>query len=111
MAVLFIGAGILHFLYTPKYMAIMPPLLPWHRELVLISGVFEILGGAGLLTPQFRHAAGYGLVLLLIAVFPANVYMAVAHVPATGWMGKPVLQWLRLPLQFVLIWWALWCSK
>lgn len=111
MSVLFIGAGILHFLYTPKFMSIVPPFLPWHRGLVLISGVFEILGGAGLFAPPFRRAAGYGLAVLLIAVFPANIYMAVAHVPATGWTGNPVLQWLRLPLQFVLIRWALWCSK
>ncbi len=111
MAVLFIGAGILHFLYTSRFMMIVPPFLPWHRTLVLISGLCEILGGAGLLATRFRREAGYGLVLLLIAIFPANIYMAVAHVPSAGWMGNPVLQWVRLPLQLVLIWWALWCSK
>ena len=61
--------------------------------------------------PRFRRAAGYGLLLLLIAVFPANIYMAIAHVPATGVLGNRTLQWIRLPFQFVLMWLTLWCSK
>ncbi len=111
LALLFIAAGILHFVATPSFMAIVPPSLPWHRELVLISGVFEIVGGVGLMLPPFRRYAGYGLLLLLIAVFPANIYMAIAHVPATGVLGNRVLQWIRLPFQFVLMSFTLWCSK
>lgn len=61
--------------------------------------------------PRFRRAAGYGLLLLLIAVFPANIYMAMAHVPTTGVLGNHLLQWTRLPFQFVLMWLTLWCSK
>lgn len=71
-----------------------------------ISGAAEILGGAGLLIPVLRRAAAYGLALLLVAVFPANVYMAVAHVQFPGWAGQSWVQWLRLPLQAPLILWA-----
>ena len=111
MAVLFIGAGILHFVATTRFMMIVPPPLPGRRELVLISGFFEIMGGVGLMLPPFRRSAGYGLLLLLIAVFPANIYMAMAHVPATGVLGNRALQLIRLPFQFVLMWLTLWCSR
>lgn len=86
------------------YESIMPPYLPAHRELVLISGLFEMLGGIGTLIPQTRKAAAWGLIALLIAVFPANVYMAVD----TEKFGKLAPAWVlyaRLPLQFLLIWW------
>lgn len=86
------------------YEAIMPPFVPAHRELVLVSGIFEVLGGVGVMLPQTRRAAGWGLVALLLAVFPANVYMAVD----THKFGKLAPAWAlyaRLPLQFVLIWW------
>ncbi len=84
----------------------MPPFLPWPRTLVSISGAAEIAGGVGLLWLSCRRAAAYGLVLLLIAVFPANIYMAVAHVPFSGLLGQSWFQWLRLPLQIPLILWA-----
>lgn len=103
-AALFIVAGALHFLLTPIYLGIMPPYLPSPRLLVQISGLFEILGGAGLLLPATRSAAAWGLVALLIAVMPANVQMAInhAHWPTVpGW-----LLWARLPMQLPLIWWA-----
>jgi uncharacterized membrane protein len=100
---LFIVAGSLHFLFPAPYLRIMPPVLPWPKALIAISGAAEILGGLGLLTSQWRRSAAWGLVLLLLAVFPANIYMAVAHVRFPGWLGQPWFQWLRLPLQFVLI--------
>ena len=77
----------------------------------MISGVAEILGGIGLLIPRTRRVAGYGLALLLVAVFPANLYMAVAHVTFPGVLGNRWLQWLRLPLQVPLIWLALHYAK
>ncbi|NNF57950.1 MAG: DoxX family membrane protein [Rhodothermaceae bacterium] len=114
LGVLFIGAGLLHFTNTDGYVAIMPPYLPAHRALVLVSGVAEILGGLGvLLSAPVRHWAGIGLAVLLIAVVPANLHMALAGlgfdgVPAEG--AEQLLLWLRLPLQAVLIAWALWAS-
>ena len=106
ISLIFVVAGVLHFLIPKTYMKIMPPQLPLHREAVYISGVFEILGGIGILIPRFRKRAGYGLIALLIGVFPANVYMAssediVPEVP--NWMAIA-----RLPLQFVLIAWIYW---
>jgi uncharacterized membrane protein len=106
-ASIFLVSGILHFASPKPFVQIVPPLFPQPKMLVLISGGAEILGGMGLLIPRFRRPAAYGLALLLIAVFPANLYMAVAHIPATGFAGNRWLQWLRLPIQLPLIWWAL----
>ena len=103
-AIFYMLAGTLHFLRPDIYMTIMPPYIPWHLAMVYISGAAEFAGGAGLLIPQLRRAAAWGLVALLIAVFPANVYMATSA-PAFSW-----ILWLRLPLQAVLIWWVLACT-
>ncbi|MDQ2833350.1 MAG: DoxX family protein [Acidobacteriota bacterium] len=105
-AVLFLVAGALHFLFSRLYLKIMPPLLPAPLILIYLSGAAEIAGGAGLLIPATRRAAAWGLVALLIAVLPANIYMAVAHVPMPGIMGQSWAQWLRIPLQLPLIYWA-----
>ncbi len=107
LALFFIVAGSLHFLFPAPYIRIVPPFLPLPRLLVLISGIAEIAGGVGLLIPQFQRAAAYGLALLLLAVFPANIYMAVAQVQFPGLLGTPWAQWLRLPLQIPIIWWVL----
>ena len=106
-ASIFLVSGILHFLTPKPFVQIVPPMFPQPRALVAISGGAEILGAIGLLLPRFRRPAGYGLAALLVAVFPANIYMAVAHIPATGVLGERWLQWLRLPIQIPLIWWAL----
>jgi uncharacterized membrane protein len=106
LAILFVAAGMLHFAATRVYLRIMPPYLPWHTALIYISGAAEILGGIGLLIPLTRHTAAWGLVALLIAVMPANIYMATAHIAAPGIMGQSWAQWLRLPLQIPLIYWA-----
>jgi uncharacterized membrane protein len=107
LAIFFIAAGIMHFVIPAAYIRIVPPLLPAPALLVTLSGIAEILGGIGLLVPLTQRAAAWGLVLLLVAVFPANIYMAVAHVPAPGILGQSWAQWLRLPLQIPLIVWAL----
>lgn len=104
---LFLISGTSHFMFPEPYLRIMPPFLPHPKALVAISGGAEILGGIGLLAPKSRKAAGYGLALLLIAVFPANVYMATAHIRFPGLWGESWAQWLRLPLQILLIWWVL----
>jgi len=89
----------------------MPPYIPLHTAMVRVSGAFEILGGLGLFIPATRRAAAWGLVLLLIAVFPANIYMAMHPVEAGAASIAPVLRWGRLPLQLVLTWWLLWCTR
>ena len=110
-AVFYVGAGILHFRAPAAYLKIMPPYVPWPEAMVYVSGIAEIAGGLGLLLPATRRLAAWGLVALLIAVFPANVYMATNPVymgasPMPGWIA-----WARLPLQGVLIWWVLWCTR
>jgi uncharacterized membrane protein len=105
---LFIGAGVMHFVRPGFYLKIMPDYLPLHLELVYLSGVFEIGLGALLLVRRWSRLAAWGLILLLIAIFPANIY-AYQHqdvVPA-----PPLLHLLRLPLQGVLILWAYWYTR
>lgn len=107
LAAFFVGAGTLHFVFPNAYVRIVPPPLPVPGLLVILIGVAEILGGFGLVVPFFRRAAAWGLVLLLFAVFPANIFVAVAHVPFPGIFGQNWVQWLRLPLQIPLILWTL----
>jgi uncharacterized membrane protein len=110
-AIFYVVAGALHFLKPEPYLRIMPPYIPWHVAMVRVSGGFEILGGLGLLVSATRRAAAWGLVALLIAVFPANIYMATHPIEAGAASIAPVLRWGRLPLQLLLIWWLLWCTK
>jgi uncharacterized membrane protein len=105
VAAFFIIAGALHFVYPRAYEQIVPPALPAHRALVFISGAFELLGGLGTLLPATRKAAAWGLIALLIAVFPANVYMAL-NASAFASMLPAWALFARLPLQFVIIWWV-----
>jgi uncharacterized membrane protein len=104
-------SGFLHFFLPAPYLRIIPPFLPWPRAILWVSGAAEIVGGAGLLLRETRRSAAYGLAALLVAVFPANIYMAAAHVPFAGILGQPWAQWLRLPLQLPLILWALYYAK
>ena len=102
----FVVAGALHLVKPAPYIRIVPPWLPAPALLVLVSGLAEIAGGVGLLLPRTRAAAGWGLIALLGAVFPANVQMlldAVSHHASRGWIAALVA---RLPLQVVLIWWV-----
>ena len=107
LALLFIVGGVLHFVFPEVYLRIMPPVLAAPKFLIQVSGAAEIAGGVGLLLAAFRRAAAYGLAALLVAVFPANIYMAAAHVPVPGMMGESWVQWLRLPLQIPIFLWAL----
>lgn len=109
LAIAFIFAGANHFLNPQFYLKIMPPYLPWHLFLVYLSGVFEIILGALLLIPTFSRLAAWGLIALLIAIFPANIYMAMNTelFPEIS----SLLIWFRLPLQFLLIAWAYWLTK
>jgi len=96
----------MHFIIPASYVGIMPPWLPWHRALVYLSGALEIAGGAGLLIGRTRRAAGLGLVLLLVAVWPANLQMVLNARAADRPLWHETLLWLRLPLQLILIVWA-----
>ena len=102
-AFLYIAAGANHFINPKPYLALMPPYVPAHSLMVVVSGVAEIVLGIGLLFPVTRSISAWGLIFLLLAVFPANVFMAVSNrfrkIPT--W-----LRWARLPLQGLLIWWA-----
>jgi uncharacterized membrane protein len=102
-------AGANHFFNTPFYVSIMPPYLPWHLALVYISGLAEIGLGVLLLFERWSALAGWGLIALLIAVFPANIHMAL-H-PEFFTYASPLGLWLRLPLQGVLIVWAYWYTR
>lgn len=109
LGVFFIAAGVNHFWHTPFYVAIMPPYLPSPLALVYISGAAEMALGALMLFEAWQVAAGWGLIALCLAVFPANVHMAL-H-PELFPQFTPAGLWLRLPLQAVLIAWAYWYTR
>lgn len=102
LGAVFVVAGIAHLVAPDVYVTAMPPWLPEPYLLVLLSGVAELAGGLGVLAPSasVRRAAGWGLAALLVAVYPANVEMALAQ-PGAWWL------WARLPLQGALVAWAL----
>jgi len=107
----FAAAGVMHFARPSPYLKIMPPFMPAPLAMVYISGAAEIAGGIGLTADRLRRMAGWGLAALLIAVFPANIYMAVAREQVNGNPLPDWLLWGRLALQPPMIWWVLWCSK
>ena len=108
-AIFFVLSGINHFIHTAFYVGIVPPYLPWPVLLVYLSGVLEIVLGVLLLVPKFSSGAAWGMMLLLIAVFPANIHMAINHHLYPE--HSVTTLWLRLPLQFVLIAWAYWYTR
>ncbi|SDX12421.1 Uncharacterized membrane protein [Haloarcula vallismortis] len=110
MALLYV-VGILHFVVPELYVQIVPPVLPAPLALVYLSGVAEVGVGLGLLVPQTRSYAAWATIALLVAIFPANIYMAVSMVTIDGTGGgqpSALVRWARLPLQGVLILWAYW---
>lgn len=111
LAVAIIVVGITHFIRPDQYARIVPPELPHPVALVYISGVFEILGGIGLVIPLVSVAAAWGLIALFIAVFPANINQAIHSIPIEGIPHHPLLYWFRLPFQAVLIAWAWWYTR
>jgi uncharacterized membrane protein len=113
LALAMISVGILHFVDPEPFARIVPPYLPRPMALVYISGVFEILGGVGLVVPIAitQQIAAYGLVALFVAVFPANIYMAMERIPLGAKHLPEWALWARLPLQAVLIAWAWFLAK
>lgn len=112
MGISYIAVGITHFANPDFFMAIMPPYLPWHLELVYLSGFFEILLGGLLMIKKYQRLAAYGIILLLIAVYPANIYLAFNEAPQKALEISPFLaSWVRLPIQFIFIAIAFWHTK
>ena len=111
LAAFFTVAGTLHFVRPRFYLAIMPPYVPRHREVVQASGVAEIIGGLAVLPQPTRRLAGWWLLALLAAVFPANVHMTL-HPDEVAKKGVPAdrmpawMLWGRLPLQPLMMLWA-----
>tara|TARA_R110001592_G_scaffold40042_2_gene131617 strand:- start:571 stop:969 length:399 start_codon:yes stop_codon:yes gene_type:complete len=106
IALFFMIGGIAHFVVADFFMMAMPDYLGYHKEIVIISGVFEILGAIGILVPQTRLLAGYCLIALIVAVYPANINMAL-HPEKY----KDISEWflyIRLPFQFLFIWFVWW---
>lgn len=112
MASAYVVAGLLHFVVPELYVQIIPPVLPAPLALVYLSGLAEVAVGIGLLIPRTRPYAAWATIALLLAIFPANVYMATSGVAVTGLPGSgdpsAAVRWGRLPLQGVLILWAYW---
>jgi len=109
LCVFFVLAGIYHFINPAFYLRIMPDYLPWHLFLVYLSGLFEMVLGVLLVVPALTRVAAWGLIALLIAVFPANIHMALNPSLYPEISGKAL--WLRLPLQGVLVAWAYWYTR
>ncbi|UQA55370.1 DoxX family protein [Polyangium aurulentum] len=110
LAIAMVGVGITHFTSPEPFVAIVPRALPWPLALVYVSGVAEIAGGVGILVPPVRRAAGIGLIALYVAVFPANVNMALNDLPLGDAPAPAWALWARLPLQAVFIAWAYWVA-
>ncbi|MEO6052798.1 MAG: hypothetical protein ABIP97_02185 [Chthoniobacterales bacterium] len=106
----FLITGILHIVHPQPLIAIVPPWLPKPALVVFVSGFFEIIGGFGFLLAPLRKSAGIGLILLLIAVFPANIYMLTSHPYLMEQRIPDWILWVRLPLQALLIALIWWCA-
>ena len=109
MGIFYITVGIKHFQDPGWFVQIIPPILPYKYALVYISGLFEVLLGVLLIIPNFQSSAAKGLIILLICVYPANIYLAQTNGEALG--ISPFIAWGRLPFQFVFIGLAYWHSK
>ena len=110
LAAFYFAAGILHLCSPAGFILIVPSFVPWPAEVVWFTGLCEFAGAVGLFIPQLRKAAGWGLALYAVAVFPANINHAFNHIdvgalPSSWWYHAP-----RFALQPVLVWWALYCS-
>ncbi|MDX2002226.1 MAG: DoxX family protein [Chitinophagales bacterium] len=104
LVITYIAAGVNHFINTEFYMKLMPPIIPYHLFMVYASGVVEIVLGLLLLVPKLRIIAAWGIILLLIAVFPANIYHAITEGVTTN--TPAIATYIRLPFQALFLWWA-----
>ncbi|WP_435196736.1 DoxX family protein [Natronomonas sp. EA1] len=116
MGLFYVGAGLLHFVYPQAYAQAIPPVFPARLALAYLSGVAEVVLGIAVLYPPTRRLAAWGIIALLVAVFPANVYMATSGVvidaaPAFARDPSTLTRWARLPFQAVFIAWAWWYTR
>lgn len=107
-AIFFVAAGAWHFATTDFYLSIMPPYVPYHLELVYLSGIAEIVLGIALVIPPLSRPAAWGIIALLVAVFPANIHL---YQNQEIWPLTPLVHFIRLPLQIVFIMWAYWYTR
>lgn len=111
LALFFFAAGLSHFTATAEFARIVPPFLPFPKLIVQVTGVMEIVFAAGLLWPKVRRQTGIFLSLFLLAVLPANIYMAIADIPFNGRDLTDFQLWFRVALQFPLIALILWATN
>ena len=111
MSISYVGVGVTHFTNSEFFLNIMPDYLPWHLELVYLSGAFEILLGLLIVFKNTRKLAGWGLIALLIAVFPANIYIYDSEVPRKILGITRTDAFVRMIFQLPLLIIALWHSK
>jgi len=111
LAVAMVAVGVAHFVHPAGFVRIVPAFLPAPLALVLISGAAEITGGLGLLIPRTQRLAAWGLIALYLAVFPANINMAIHQIPLGDAPMDPRMLWWRLPFQALFIAWAYWFTR
>jgi len=109
-ALFFLVAGILHFVKVESFAAIVPPFLPFPKMIVWVTGIMEMVFAIGLLLPKYRKLSGFWLAPFLLAVLPANIYMAMYNIPMGDTVASPTALWVRVALQFPLIALILWAS-
>jgi uncharacterized membrane protein len=107
----FVAAGVMHFVAVDDFAAIVPPGLPFPKLIVWVTGLMEIAMGVMLLCPHFRPRVGIILGLFLLAVLPANIYMAMAGIPFGDTAASPAALWIRVALQFPLIAIIYWATR
>ncbi len=100
----------MHFVEVDSFVAIVPPLLPFPRLIVWVTGIMEMAFALGLVLPKYRKLAGFWLAPFLLAVLPANIYMAMYNIPMSDSVASLTALWIRVALQFPLIALILWAS-
>jgi len=111
LTLFFALAGLGHFFRTEMMSQMLPPSVPYRIELIYLTGILELLGAAGVWIPRLMRLTGLCLILMLLAVLPANIYSAINRVSFGGHESGPVYLLVRVPFQLLLIWWAYWSTE
>ncbi len=110
MATLYILAGLNHFRVPEFYLRLMPPYIPEHQLMILLSGIAELTLGILLLFKRTRKLASWGIIAMLLVFFSVHIYMLQERHTVFADVSEAIL-WIRIPLQFILIYWAFWVGK